>query len=784
MRERFSKEIRVYTTILVVFVVVVICFLINGEIALPREARGLDSNCEILKADWYLVGEDGEKTLITPPTKVNFPRGEWMEVECVLPQIPDSEQMLYLRSSQQDMRVMIDGEMRERYSTKRTRPFGKASLSTNVFVDLRESDSGKTMTVFLMSPNEYSGTFNNVHIGTYTGILRCLIRQYGFALITAVLLLALGILTVVIGMFLQYKYSLLFPLKYASWAAIIAAVQAIVESKLRQFFFPNMSVAGAVSYLLVSVMPAALVLYIDSVQKERYRNIYRGVIILVFANVALSIILQVLNIQDLFESITRSYIIFGISMIVIFITFFLDLRKGLLKEIIIPAVGLILTHIMAVFEVLSQLLHFYDVTSFFLNIGAFFLITAAMIDSIKLVAKLYNDKQKAIVESSAKSDFLANMSHEIRTPINAIMGMNEMIIRESSEDRIRNYASDIKRAGENLIGIVNDILDFTKVESGKMEIVCREYSLLEMIRDIDNVIRGRAEKKGLEFRINAWKNCPSSLYGDDKRVRQIILNLLTNAVKYTDSGSIRFEISFGKSNNAGSMDEILMKFSVSDTGIGIKNEDREKLFENFRRFDLGRNRNIEGSGLGLAITHRIAELMHGRIEVFSIYGKGSTFTALIPQRMVGSEKLGEINDLLAKAEKVIPEFKESFRAPDAKVLVVDDVVMNANVIKGLLKKTEIKVFTAYSGKDAIELCKREKFDVILMDHFMPEMDGIVTLSEIRKKELQNCPVVALTANAIEGMKEMYLENGFSDYLSKPVNPKELESILKKYIVGV
>lgn len=784
MRERFSKEISIYTGILSTFVLIILLFLINGEITLPRESRGLDEECVVLDTDWFFIGADGERTQIYPPTKVNVPRGEWMEIECVLPNLPDSEQMLFLRSSQQDMNVLIDGDLRESYTTKRTRPFGKASLSTNVFVDLLESDSGKTVTVQLMSPNEYSGTVNDVHIGTYTGILRCMIRQYGVALITAVLLLALGIVAVLIGVFLQYKYGLLLPLKYAAWTAIIAAIQAIVESKLRQFFFPNISVAGAVSYLLVSLMPAALILYTDAVQKERYRFLYRGFIILVYANVILSFVLQILNIQDLFESITRSYIIFGISMILILILFFMDFKKGFLKDIMIPAIGLVLTHIMAVFEVLSQLLHFYNVTSFFLNIGAFFLITAAMIDSIMQVAKLYNDRQKAIVESSAKSDFLANMSHEIRTPINAIMGMNEMIIRESSEDRIRNYASDIKRASENLIGIVNDILDFTKVESGKMEIICREYSLFEMIRDIDNVIRGRAEKKGLEFRINTWKNCPAFLYGDDKRVRQIIINLLTNAVKYTDSGSIRFEISFGKSNGSGSPEEILMKFSVSDTGIGIKNEDREKLFENFRRFDLGRNRNIEGSGLGLAITHRIVELMQGRIEVFSIYGKGSTFTALIPQKMVGSEKLGEINDLLAKAEKVIPEYKESFRAPDARVLVVDDVVMNANVIKGLLKKTEITVFTAYSGKDAIELCKREKFDVILMDHFMPEMDGIVTLSEIRKRGLQSCPVVALTANAIEGMKEMYLENGFSDYLSKPVNPKELESLLKKYIVGV
>ena len=783
MRERLSREIKIYTNILVAFVILILFFLINGEITLPREARGLDEECIVLDVDWDLVDENGERTPVYPPTKVEFPRGEWMKIECVLPEIKDSKQMLFLRSSQQDMKILIDGELRESYTTKRTRPFGKASLSTNVFVDLDESDSGKVLTVRTMSPNEYSGTINDIHIGTFTGILNCLIRQYGFALLTAVLLLAFGIVTVILGVLLQYKYNLVFPLKYAAWAAIIASIQAIVESKLRQFFLPNMSAAGAVSYLLTGLIPVAMVLYIDAVQKERYRKVYRVLILLFFVNVVVNVILQVLNIQDLFESMTRSYVFFGITMVIVFTTIGIDIKKGHLKEIVIPVVGLVLTYSMAVLEVLSQLLHILNVTSFFLNIGAFFLITAAMIDSIKMVAKLYSERQKALLESDAKSDFLANMSHEIRTPINAIMGMNEMIIRESSEERIKDYASDIKRASENLIGIVNDILDFTKVESGKMEIVSREYSLAELIRDIDNVIRGRAEKKGLEFRINAWKNCPATLYGDDTRVRQIILNLLTNAVKYTDSGNVRFEIAFGKNTSSSSAEDIVMKFSVSDTGIGIKDEDREKLFDNFRRFDLSRNRNIEGSGLGLAITHRIAELMEGRIEVFSIYGKGSTFTAIIPQKMVGNEKLGDINERLNKREKAVPDYKESFKAPDAKVLVVDDVVMNANVIKGLLKKTEIKVITAYSGKDAIEWCKREKFDAILMDHFMPEMDGIMTLAEIRKRELQTCPVIALTANAIEGMKEMYLENGFSDYLSKPVNPKELESVLKKYLVG-
>lgn len=381
----------------------------------------------------------------------------------------------------------------------------------------------------------------------------------------------------------------------------------------------------------------------------------------------------------------------------------------------------------------------------------------------------------------AKSSFLASMSHEIRTPINGVLGMNSIILKESDDPRILEYARNIDSAGNGLLSLINDILDFSKIESGKMEIVPVEYELNNMIADCYNMVFMRAREKGLDLLFENNTTIPNRLYGDEVRVRQIIVNLLTNAVKYTEEGMVLLTADWEQGEDPSDMTLIV---SVKDTGIGIKKKNIDKLFSAFSRVDQERNRNIEGTGLGLKITQQFLEMMGGTIGVESVYGAGSEFTVRIPQKIRGAEPLGEFSYHSVAAGDDPVKVSDHFIAPKARVLVVDDVELNLKVIAGLLKDTQIQIDTASSGAECISKIKAGAYDVILLDHLMPQMDGIETLTQLKNLDgffNASTPVIMLTANAIQGAKEEYLKHGFTDYLSKPVREDELKSMLAKYL---
>ncbi|MBR5407885.1 MAG: response regulator [Lachnospiraceae bacterium] len=389
------------------------------------------------------------------------------------------------------------------------------------------------------------------------------------------------------------------------------------------------------------------------------------------------------------------------------------------------------------------------------------------------------EKQAADEASKAKSRFLADMSHEIRTPINAIIGMNEMILRESDDRDIKGYAGNIKQSGNNLLQLINGILDFSKIEDGKMEIVPVRYSVSSQIAYYINAISDRAHAKGLKLDFDIDPGIPSELFGDDTRINQVVINLLTNAVKYTEKGSVTLRIR-EKERKDGN---ILLYFEVKDTGIGIKESDMARLFESFERLDVVKNRNIEGTGLGMAITRKLLELMGSELKVESEYGKGSIFSFDLLQRIEDDKPLGDYNKAIRETGND-DRYKESFHAPDAHILVVDDTNMNLLVIKNLLKKTDIKIDTALNGPDSINLADKNAYDVILMDQRMPGMDGTEAMQKIKSAEKglnAETPVICLTADVIRGAKDRYMKTGFDDYLSKPVDGDELEKMLIKYL---
>jgi len=379
---------------------------------------------------------------------------------------------------------------------------------------------------------------------------------------------------------------------------------------------------------------------------------------------------------------------------------------------------------------------------------------------------------KADEANKTKSKFLANMSHEIRTPMNAIIGMAELALRENMTSTAKEYILTVKQAGTNLLSIINDILDFSKIESGKLEIVPVDYMFSSLINDVVNIIKMRITNPELRFDVNIDSNIPNALFGDEIRIRQVLLNILSNAMKYTKKGFVSFSV-----NGEITEDTVLLTIEIADSGIGIKKEDLEKLFYDFVRFDFTINKDIEGTGLGLAITKKLVDAMSGNISVQSEYNKGSTFIVKLPQKIRYYEPFGNIRTLEEHSnDNVIIKFN----APKARVLIVDDIDTNLKTAKGLMLPYKMQINLCLSGIEAIEMIKTNSYDLVFMDHMMPEMDGIEATKHIRETHA-NLPIIALTANAVSGAKEMFLANGFNDFLSKPIDTIKLNSILEKWL---
>ncbi len=405
-----------------------------------------------------------------------------------------------------------------------------------------------------------------------------------------------------------------------------------------------------------------------------------------------------------------------------------------------------------------------------------FRIISGSMERVRLAEELESAKNAAEEANRAKSQFLARMSHEIRTPINAVVGMNEMILRESNEENIRKYATDVKDSSVVLLNIIDEILDSSKIESGKMELVLGQYDVGSLLNDIYNMTAVKAKEKDLELEFDIDPKIPGTYLGDDKRIRQILLNLLSNAVKYTEKGKVTLKLT-GRIEDGTAF----LCYCVKDTGIGIKEEDIDKIYDAFERFDVSRNRHVEGTGLGMNIAQSLLKLMGSELYIQSEYEKGTEFSFEIEQQIVSEEPLGDFKERLAKANSEQIQ-RNGYTAPQARVLVVDDNRINLKVFKALLKETQMQITEAESGRACLKLLEEQEYDLIFLDHMMPEMDGIETFHEMKKRKLcEDVPVIMLTANALVGDREKYLAEGFDDFLTKPIIPEKLDRVMMQHL---
>ncbi len=761
----------------------VLAFFIVAESVLPAETSSDVGECQVFEGDWVQIMPDGSRQPVNIPGVCQGEKGSLMIIETTLPD-NQMDTWFSIRSSQQDLRIYVGDELRKEYSTEGVRLFGKTSTSAYIFFRGYDEDANKTLRIECSSESAYSGHINEILTGEHLDIWMKYFKMYLPGTLIAGFMLILSFIVVCYSSALWIFYKRRLEISYLGIGLLLASIWLLTESRLRQLILPSVTIASIVGFWLVMLLPYPFLSYIDKVQKHRYQKAYTIVAICSAVNFIISTTLQYLNIRDFFEIMGISHFIIGILSVISISTIIIDIRKGFIKDYLEVAAGFLGIAVAAGWEIYLA----YQTDSMYngmiLCISLMFLLFVAGLKTGKDMLMIEKEKQMAIVASESKAMFLANMSHEIRTPLNTVIGMNEMIIRESGEKEIQGYASNIQNASRMLLGLINDILDFSKIEAGKLEIVNNAYNLRNVLNDVILGIQNRAKDKNLDFIIEIDEKLPSILNGDEIRLKQIMNNLLSNAVKYTEKGSIIFRIK-GKWNKKSSTDDnvFALEIAVEDTGIGIKKEDIAHLFDSFQRLELKKNRYVQGTGLGLCITKQLVEQMQGDLQVVSEHGKGSCFTVEIPQEIIDDKPMGDWKEQ-KKEHQEKEEAKPILYAPEASVLVVDDNKMNLSVTKVLLKKSGIQLDFATGGNECLEYCKKKKYDLILMDHMMPEPDGIETLHLLRKDEdniNKDTTVIVLTANAIAGAEEKYLQEGFADYISKPIEYQILEEKLSKYL---
>ncbi|NBH82160.1 response regulator [bacterium C-53] len=707
-------------------------------------------------------------------------------------------------TSDSAVRVVLDGEEIYRHGISGDGASWHATGYYENLVTLPQMfEKGELQIELIPSYPDAALSFDNVKLESRDVVVIGLVGNNIADIGCCLLILIASIIMFVLALIRRYTGQPVRGEFFLGLAELTAGIYCFIGTDTLNIFY-NVQEAYEMQEYLVLMIPLFLAMYFDRNLHVVYPRRFSALLWCVSLNAAVQILLQLTGIQKLENMMNVSAAVVGVVCVMAIMSLIeYDYRNkryqtllSVLSMLVLLAGGIVNVILNIVFEdvhantagqysmtmfaIMMAVMHTLQISKEY-RAGAEEKAKAAQQQNIQLAqAKKDADaaRYEAQTANEAKGKFLAHMSHEIRTPINAVLGMDEMILRETKEQNIKEYAMDIYMAGQTLLSLINDILDFSKIESGKMEIVPVEYDISSLIHDLANMTSQRADSKNIRFLVEVDNEIPSRLYGDDVRIRQVLTNILTNAVKYTHEGTVWLRVRWRKTDETA-----VLMFEVEDTGIGIKDEDLPKLFAEFERIEEDRNRNIEGSGLGMNITILLLSLLGSRLQVESTYGEGSKFYFELEQKIIDDTPIG---DFEARVQQMAENYNYTTRfcAPEAKILVVDDNAVNRRVLKNLLKDTKIQITDAQSGAECLNLVLKNHYDLIFLDHMMPEMDGVETLHHIKEFSdypCQNTPIVVLTANAVSGAKEKYMSEGFDDFLSKPVVPAKLETMIKKML---
>lgn len=761
-KKRGMFEIGITTVKILLFVLLGICTLVFVYYGFINKGEKIERDKVQRVSGWSVTDSDEETQTIST----------------TLPQDIQDNEYLYF-DTRNDVSIYINGELRKDFVESRDVNIPGGSFKRFIMsVPLYASDSGAEVSV-RRGPQDIDIGIPEFFLGTRGAIVSYMFKTIGPLFILSFIVLIFSFVSFIVSIVLTLMYKHRIDMLYGTLAIFTIAAWLITDSYLFPFVLGVNYVNGILSFMFCLMIPLPLLIYLTSIQKNRYKKSVLFLMLVVILNVVLWPLLHYTGIKDFYYLIDPAngvLIFLAVSGIVILIV---DAIKGHTASYHYTFIGFFGFLVGCLVE-LTSILFDIKITreSIPIVVGLAFFLTFIVIQQVHDLRMINQDRQHAIDISEAKTRFLASMSHEIRTPINAILGMNEMILRENNDATIEEYSRNIKTSGKMLLMLVNDVLDFTKIESGKLEVKEEDFLMSDLLYDVVSLIKERTDEKNLALETKIADNVPNELISDEFRIRQILINFLNNAVKYTDDGTVTLEV-------GGSYidDGYELKISVKDTGKGIREEDQEYLFDAFSRADVKANANIEGTGLGLAIVKSIVDSMDGTVGVESEFGVGSEFWVKLPVKYKTEEFLGQ-DFMERKTEQKTASKKGSFTAPDARILAVDDNQSNLTIVKLFLKRNAIVPDLCSSGEKAIELCKKNEYDLILMDHMMPEPDGIEALHIIREDEAslnRDTKAVVLTANAVAGSRKMYIKAGFDDYLTKPLDSNVLEETVRKML---